>query len=357
MNAGRVERFFWGQIGSYEQADFLAACSGDADFLRQLEQESAFEALFYDRSWGLQTAAAGLDKESEWAQLAVPMPAAVDGETSSLFSEYEWNLLLNRAFASAAENKEKKRNATVTFPKFVRYLAAACLIGIVAGGIVWKQFRDSQRDTPRAVVIASEKNIPDNHPFKNAHENVKRPALLFDTLVIYCTPERARSSISADRGKGIVRIGDKTAILLEKNAAVAVIKRNDSLVAMSLSRGSALFTVEKSRYRIFSVATAACDVAVTGTIFRLFVHYDTTIVSVLEGSVQATKRTGGEVVAVGAGMSAHIRPDTVMLDYGDTAATLLYRSNLLRDYLTENGVWENGRFVRSGITPDTGILP
>src|SRR5512136_232916 len=140
MNAGRIEDFLWGQIGPREQTDFLAACGGEAGFLRQLEQESAFEALFYDKSWGLQTAAAGLDKESEWAQLAVPMPAAVDGETSSLFPEYEWNLLVNRAFTSAAENKEKKRSATVTFPKFVRYLAAACLIGIVAGGIVWKQF-------------------------------------------------------------------------------------------------------------------------------------------------------------------------------------------------------------------------
>jgi hypothetical protein len=38
----------------------------------------------------------------------------------------------------------------------------------------------------------------------------------------------------------------------------------------------------------------------------------------------------------------------ITLDYGDSAATLLCRPNLLRDFLMENGVWEDGRFVRTG---------
>ena len=355
MNAGSIERFLRGQLDPQERAEFLARCAGDADLLRQLEHESAFEALFYDSSWGLQGAAAGLATESEWAQCAAPMPAVTAGGDTVLFPAPEWDLLIKRAFdaAPAAENRDKSRVVTVKFPKIFRYLAAACFIGVVAGGIIWRQSRVPPRDTPRTVVIAREKNTP----AERSHENVRRPALVFDTLVIYSIPARTCSSISAGRGEGIVRLGDKTAILLEKDAAVAVTERNDSAVAVRVSRGSALFTVEKSRYRTFSVATAVCDIAVTGTIFRLYVHYDTTIVSVLEGSVQAIKKAGKTGIAVGSGMSAHILPDTVMIDYGDTAATLLYRSNLLHDYLTENGVWENGRFVRSGIIPDTGMQP
>jgi hypothetical protein len=354
MNSVSIERFLWGQLGPHEQADFLVRCAGNADILRQLEHESAFEALFYDRSWGLQGAAAGFMSESEWAQCAAPMPAIPADGTSLLFPESGWDQLIKKACAAvAAENRDKSRIVTVKFPKIFRYLAAACFIAAVAGGFIWKQFSISPRDTPRTVVIAHEKNTP----AEQAHENDRRPALVFDTLFIYRTPGRARTSISADCGEGIVRLGDKTAILLEKDAAIAVTERNDTAVAVSVSRGSALFTVEKCRYRSFSVATAACDIAVTGTIFRLYVQYDTTIVSVLEGSVQAIQKAGKTGIVVGAGMSAHIRPDTVMIDYGDTAATFLYRSSLLHDYLTENGVWENGRFVRSGIIPDTGIQP
>jgi len=354
MNADCVGRFLRGQLGPYEQAEFLACCAGDADLRRQFEQESAFEALFYDRSWGLQGAAAGFITESEWAQCAAPMPAVTADGVSPLFPESEWDLLITRAFAAvASENLDKSRIVTVKFPRFFRYLAAACFIGAVAGGIIWKQFRTPPRDAPRTVVIAHEKHPPAEH----ARENDRQPALVFDTLVIYRTPGPARGPISADRGEGIVRLGDKTAILLEKDAAVAVTERNDTAVAIHVSRGSTLFTVEKKRYRNFVVTTPVCEVAVTGTIFRLSVEYDTTVVSVLEGSVQALKKTGEAGVVVGAGMSAYIRPDTVILDYGDTAATLLYRSNLLHDFLTENGVWENGRFVRSGSLPVPDSLP
>jgi len=350
MTAGRIqslqiELFLWGQLDSQEQVDFLAGCD-----VKQLENESVFEALFYERSWGIHGAASGLEKESEWAQLAVPMvpPEASD---SPLFPESEWDSLIKNAFetAAVAARNEKPFGVIFRFPKVVRYLAAACFIGIVAGSIVWKQFRPPQRAAPCIVATA-----PENH----AHENpAGRQALVFDTLVIYSTPDRARTSISADRGEGIVRLGDKTAILLEKNASVAVTAQNDTAVAISVSRGSTLFTVEKNRYRTFFVATPACDVAVIGTIFRLSVEYDTTVVSVLEGSVQARKKTGAVVAAINAGMSAHICPDTVMVDYGDTAATLLYRSSLLHDYLTENGVWENGRFVCSGMPANADTLP
>jgi hypothetical protein len=344
-----IERFLWGQFDAHGQADFLAHCD-----VKQLENESAFEALFYSMSWGLQSSASGLEKESEWAQLAVPMPVSMVGgsDTSPLFPESEWARLISRALDAVTlpERGEK----FIRFPKLVRYLAAACFVGVVAAGIVWKQHYTAQRAAPRIVVIAHEKNVRG----KPAQENpAGRQALAFDTLVIYSTPDRVRTAVSADRGEGIVRLGDKTAILLEKDAAVAVTAQNDTAVAVSVSRGCALFTVEKKRYRRFFVATPACDIAVTGTIFRLSVEYDTTIVSVLEGSVQAHKKAGAEIVAINAGMSAHIRPDTVMVDYGDTAATLLYRSSLLHDYLTENGVWENGRFVRSGMPSNADTLP
>jgi hypothetical protein len=350
MNAGHVELFLWGQLDSQEQADFLISCD-----VKHLEGESIFEALFYEMSWGINCAAPGLDTESGWAHIVAPMPAITAGGPSLLFPESEWDRLINNAFEMTANitRAEKPVAALFRFPVVVRYLAAACFVAIAAGGILWKQLRASHRDASHTVVLAQEKPVS----VKQEPDNVRRPALVFDTLVIYSTPERQRTSVSADRGEGIVRLGDKTAILLEKDAAVAVTERNDSSVAVSVTKGGVLFTVEKNRYRMFSVSTAACEVAVIGTIFRLLVEHDTTIVSVLEGSVQAIRKAGGTGVAVGGGMSARIRPDTVMIDYGDTAATLLYRSRLLHDYLIENGVWENGRFVRSGFIADTDILP
>jgi uncharacterized cupin superfamily protein len=345
MNAGRVERFLWGQLDSQEQADFLFSCDG-----KQLEGESIFEALFYETSWGINSAASGLDKESEWAELVAPVSEFAGGSVSPLFPESEWDRLLSNAFEKAekTERDDNSSAAILRFPKVVRYLAAACIIGAAAGGIIWKQLRTVQHAIPGTVVNVQKEAAEENH----GHKNVRRSMLVFDTLVIYSTPNRPRTPISADLGEGVVRLGDKTAMLLEKDAVVTVATKNDTAVAVSVSRGSALFTVDKNRYRSFAVATPACEVSVTGTIFRLNVHGDTTIVSVLEGSVRAVKNNRGRGITIYAGTSVFFRPDTIVVDKGDCAAMLLYRSNLLHDFLMENGVWENGRFVRSGQIPD-----
>ena len=348
-----IEQFLWGQLAADEAADFAARLDCDAALRQRLEEESGFEALFYDMSWDVQDAP-GFDSETSLAEVVAPMPALENDDESSLFSAAEWQELIDTAFAEAAESEAPKTvlARTLAFPRMVRYLAAACLVGLIGAGIaLWILPPKTPHIASHGAVPALAEATPGNQASEIAsRKEAKRASLVFDSLVIYRSIAAAGTPISTESKGGIVQLGEKTAILLEKNSSAAVTARSDSAVTISLSQGSALFTVEKHRYSRFSVATPGGDIAVTGTVFRLSVQDDTTIVSVLEGSVKARKKADSVFVAIPAGMSARIRPDTIMLEYGDTAATLLSRSNLLRDFLKENSVFDDGRFVPSGMT-------
>jgi hypothetical protein len=334
-----VWRFLRGALEPDETDAFTAGLADDPSLRQRFREESAYEALFYSLSWETEESSR---LEKDFGMTVPDFSAGTD-----LFSTAEWRSMVDSAFRAGNKRSADTGRRIFHFPSPVRYLAAACFIAglAIAGFVVSSRF--SPGDKTR-MIVASHRDFGGLEEVRTGASTGPRP-IVFDSIIIYQAEGFAGKPLLTNNKNGIVRIGEKTAILLDTNSSVAVISRTDSAVAVSLRRGSALFTVEKGRYRGFSVATPSCDIAVTGTVFRLAVTGDTTIVSVLEGSVLARHRGDTAAIAVIAGTSARIGPDAVRREEGDTAATLLYRSNLLRDFLKENGIWENGRFIRSGI--------
>lgn len=345
-----IPGFLWGRLKDRDISDFLGALENDTVLRREFENELAYEALFYSMSWNIQ-AAPGLEKEVDWASLAAPASIVEKERSLDPDTIAQWNGAIKGAFDKAFLLHIVKRepSRTVPFPKVFRYLAAACIVGAIAAVAFLVQTRQNGEKPIAALVVASDTTSRQNITRDTTREDSHVTSFAFDSIIIYSPRSFAGKPIATETHDGIVRIGDKTAILLDKNTSVAVTSQSDSAVAIDLNSGSALFTVEKHRFSQFSISTPACDIAVTGTIFRLAIENDMTIVSVLEGSVKANKRHDTTTVSINAGMSARIRLDTIMIEYGDSAATLLYRSNILSDFLHENGVFENGMFVRSGI--------
>lgn len=343
-----INKFLWGQLSGREVADFLASLNRNVSLRREFEKELAFEGLFYSMSWNSATAP-GFETDSDWAALEALIPQYGKECFMDLADTAEWNREINGAFDTAFPLTVKKREPSriIPFPAVIRYLAAACVIGAIVGIAILVQ---SQKDAGKpAVAMVTATDTTGWKKIDTVHKVTEVTSIAFDSIVIFSTRSLAGKPIATETRDGIVRIGDETAILLDKSSSVAVTSQSDSAVSISLTRGSALFTVEKHRFQQFSVTTPAGDVRVTGTVFRLAIENDMTIVSVLEGSVMAKGRHDTSSIAINAGMSARIRADTVWLENGDTAATLLYRSGILRDFLHENGVFENGMFVRSGI--------
>lgn len=346
-----ITDFLRGRLNGLDISDFLGTLESDTALRQKFENELAYESLFYSMSWNIQ-AAPGLEKEADWASLAAPASIVEKERDLDQHTVFEWDTVIRGAFDRAFPLPKDKRKffRTIPFPKVFRYLAAACIVGAAAGiSQLWQSHQNAENPQPAIAISADTSRNHKNVSFDTSGKTGQITSYAFDSIIIISPRALAGKPIFTETHDGIVRIGDKTAILLDKNSSLAVTSESDSAVALDLNRGGALFTVEKHRFTTFSVSTPAGHIAVTGTIFRLAVESDMTIVSVLEGSVKASKRNDTAMVSIDAGMSARILPDTIIVENGDTAATLLYRSGILSDFLHENGVFQNGMFVRSGI--------
>ncbi len=346
----QLDRFLSGSMPGPERADFIVLVKRDRELARLLELETSLDAQFYMLSWGIQ-AVPGLETGKEWFALA-----GLKGENTAadIFSPQEWRSLLEESFAAAhtAELTESAQKKHLLFPRPLRYLAAACLIGVVAGVAALGVFRISkQKHLVEVVAISHVSNgAASMQPATDGKLSERRTSIIFDSLTIYSAQRADTRPMRPDTRAGIVRIGPKTAILLEKNASVSITSHLDSAIGVSMQSGTALYTVEKNRYRCFTVATPASEIRVTGTIFRLTVDDETTVLSVLEGSVRSRRNNDTSFITVPAGMSARITRRERSLVPGDTSAMLQSQCNLLHDFLEDNGVWENNTFTRTGLT-------
>jgi hypothetical protein len=332
----RLDLFLSGRLAREERAGFIHEVKKNRALMRLLESETGFEAQAYSLAWWTKEMSGCFQ----------------DMAHKEIFSRQEWEQLIKTCLDRSVANPEQvpADKKILRFPRPLRYLAAACFIGVIAASIFLAQQMVSRPSSGRMVSIGQIHNAletPDS-------TDRSSPPVTFDSLIIYGSA-RARP-IASGTDEGIVRFGNATAVLVEKNTTVKVTGQSDSVVSMTLSQGSALFSVEKKRFREFTIQTPLSTITVTGTVFRVSVDDYSTMVSVLEGSVLTKGQNDSTSTAVLGGMSARITAAGVTLIPGDTAATLPYRPNLLRDFLMENGVWENGAFVRTGIRSDATAL-
>jgi hypothetical protein len=332
MNSlSRIEQFLFGMLPESETSSLISDIKTNPELRRRLESETAIEAQACSKVW--------------WTQQS-PVCA------TEMFSQPEWQAMIDRCFAMAGQSPvQTARTARIiAFPRRLRYLAAACLIGVIAVSIVFTERFKQQAPDSRIVAIGQVRHLSDTPA--PAMQSVSR--IVFDSLTVYGS--NMNKPVTSHKNDGIFRIGDKTAVLVEKNGSLEIRNQSDSAVSIALLSGDALFSVEKKRYHRFSVQTPSSEIVVTGTIFKLSIRDQTTILSVFEGSVRARGLNDTAITMVCGGMSARISALGVVVEQGDSAATMPHQPNLLRDFLMENGVWENGAFVRTGIKSDASAL-
>lgn len=91
-----------------------------------------------------------------------------------------------------------------------------------------------------------------------------------------------------------VGLKDGSVIELNTQSAIEVAYQRD-FRGVSLTKGQALFTVERDTTRPFVVATEQADIVVTGTVFDIDIFDGDTVVSVVSGVVDVRPSAGGSV--------------------------------------------------------------
>jgi TolA-binding protein len=90
--------------------------------------------------------------------------------------------------------------------------------------------------------------------------------------------------------KEIIKISKKTAVMVKSRTKYREVKNLSGEAEYTVAQGEATFSVEKDGYKSFKVSTPHLDVNVTGTVFKVQVLADHSIVSVLRGSVEVVEK-------------------------------------------------------------------
>jgi len=200
-------------------------------------------------------------------------------------SQEEWNRLLN----DSLEMKSVQyifTNKTIPFTKTIRLIAAAC-VSIAAGGLIFNLL-----------------HAPVNKDMYTGNDS-KDVSLTNSSNSVPARETSRNDIVTSDSQNSIVMFDRKTAGVIGNKSHMTVEKK-DTAVYLSLTSGAVLFTVEKGRYRSFTVVTPHAKIKVTGTTFRVDAMERMTRVIVVEGSVKVIHDMG-------------IDHDTVSLTDGNVA--------------------------------------
>jgi hypothetical protein len=145
----------------------------------------------------------------------------------------------------------------------------------------------------------------------------------------------------------LIRFGEKTGIAAGPAAVISVKARTDTTALIELTRGTALFSIEKNRYREFVVQTPTVRIVAIGTVFSVMADSAYTMVNVVEGSVRLQHKGKSTVSAMlQQGDGAFANRDSIINVLIENSQLLKVREKLLRDYI-EGAV----------SLPGTGALP
>jgi hypothetical protein len=213
-------------------------------------------------------------------------------------SQDEWNRLLDDSLAMETVLYRFKRNR-IPWTNRGKLLAAAC-VALLAGGL-----------------IVNLLHAPVNKVNYTNHNSLDTS--LTDTNAQAAMVNSSYSDImTSDSQSSIVMFDKKTAGVVAKKSHM-VVEKKDTAVYLSLTSGAVLFTVEKGRYRSFTVVTPHAKIRVTGTTFRVDAMQSMTKVTVIEGSVKVIHDMGDD-------------HDTVALTDGNIAVA---DSGTIREYESE----------------------
>jgi hypothetical protein len=263
--------------------------------------------------------------------------------------------------AVASNGPGQKENAVSSkrfvFPMldrpFFKFAAAACLaIALLGGYFMIKgpfQHYAMTKKTANDLSVQNKKTGigkngigPETDMAKNDVTPKKNTVFVFDSLAV-----RVGTIPVSRHREALMRFGKKTGIAASAAAVINVKTRTDTTAFIELTKGTALFSIEKNRYREFVVQTPTVRIVAIGTVFSVMADSAYTMVNVIEGSVKLEQKFNSNITAMlQQGDGAFVNRDSIINVMIENSQLFKARAKMLRDYI------EGTLF-----TPVTGTLP
>jgi hypothetical protein len=171
--------------------------------------------------------------------------------------------------------------------------------------------------------------LPETVVVRNESVPKKTVVLVFDSVDIRV----GRIHVKRDRG-ALIRLGGKTGIEAGPAAVISVKSRTDSTVLVELTKGTALFSIEKNRFRQFVVQTPTVRIIAIGTVFSVMADSTYAMVNVVEGSVKLEHKEKSSITAtLRQGDGAFANSDSIVNVMIQNSQMLKVREKFLRDYI------------------------
>ncbi|MBW2277629.1 MAG: FecR domain-containing protein, partial [Deltaproteobacteria bacterium] len=232
--------------------------------------------------------------------------------------------------SDAQSDERETRGATIYRIGF--FAAAAAVVALITGGVIWLSLGDTPTSEPVAPVAAETEVTPLEGQLLLAAGDVR----LGGTPVAGMVRVEAGRTASVGQGRAVIDLGTGITLLAESDTEIEVAALDSNAIEVRLERGRVVAEVDPARSGPpFAIATRDGRILVTGTAFSVEVGNDQVEVQVFRGSVrveeekvQSRKVRLGEAAVLG-------RAGVVQLDDEDEAAA----SEVLRafDMLSAEG--------------------
>jgi hypothetical protein len=164
---------------------------------------------------------------------------------------------------------------------------------------------------------------------QNNMNSRKNSVMVFDSVNVRI----GKIPVHKDK-EALVRLGGKTGIAAGPAAMINVKYRTDTTAFVELTKGTALFSIEKNRFREFIVQTPTVRIVVTGTVFSVTADSAYTMVNVVEGTVKLEHKGKSFITTLlQQGDGAFANRDSIINVLIENSQMLKVREKLLRDYI------------------------
>jgi len=241
--------------------------------------------------------------------------------------------------AIASKNAEKGAATLLAFRPFDttigKLAAAACLAVAIGAGyfLVTGPLHEYTmlKKTTKGLFVHAGKNAPahDTAFVVNRASPKNNAVLVFDSMVVRV----GKIPVARDR-EALVRFGEKTGIEASPAAVINVKARTDTTALIELTKGTALFSIEKNKYRAFVVSTPTARIVAIGTVFSVMADSSGTMINVIEGSVRLEQKFKTGITAMlTEGNGAYVNRDSIINVMIENSQTLKAREKVLHDYI------------------------
>ncbi|HUI91209.1 MAG TPA: FecR family protein [Chitinivibrionales bacterium] len=194
--------------------------------------------------------------------------------------------------------------------------------------------------------------LPETVVVRNGSDQKKNMVLVFDSVNIRV----GKVPVKKDR-EALIRLGGKTGIEAGPAAVINVKSRTDTTVLVELTKGTALFTVEKNKFRQFVVQTPTVRIVAVGTVFSVIADSVYAMVNVVEGAVKLEHERRPSITAMlKQGDGAFANRDSIINVMIQNSQMLRVREKFLRDYI-EGALSRPGSGTLPGSSGESHMMP